>query len=108
MKKLGLLQSWQRHAQPKPPLKPEPAKTLKTKSPTEIAQGSGISGERVVLATEEHPPWTLALINQRLGIPRAALLQAVESGVLPARQQGRSWLVNHADLERWMDERSRI
>lgn len=59
-------------------------------------------------AAPEHSPWTITRINQRLGIPRAALQQAVESGALPARLRGRSWVVEYADLEKWADERSRI
>jgi len=68
------------------------------------------AGDLVAEATTPpgHPPWTLALITQRLGIPRAALQQAVGSGALPALARGRSWLVEHSDLEKWMDERSRI
>ncbi|MBX3171797.1 MAG: hypothetical protein KF760_30580 [Candidatus Eremiobacteraeota bacterium] len=53
--------------------------------------------------------WALGKIVQRWGVPRHALESGIESGALPARRGGRGgWVVDQADLERWMDERSRI
>ncbi|MBN9414140.1 MAG: hypothetical protein J0I12_01820 [Candidatus Eremiobacteraeota bacterium] len=53
--------------------------------------------------------WSLTKITQRWGVPRHALESGIESGALPARQAGRAgWLVEEVELERWMDERSRI
>lgn len=53
--------------------------------------------------------WTLGKIVQRWGVPRHALEGGIESGALPARPAGKAgWMVSQVDLERWMDERSRI
>ena len=66
-------------------------------------------------ATEKEAPrapsveWPLGKIVQRWGVPRHALESGIRTGVLRARQVGRgSWVVEQAELERWMDERSRI
>lgn len=85
LKKRGLPLSWQ-EKKPVPAPKPAP--------------------EIVVTPSVE---WNLTKITQRWGVPRHALESGIESGALAARQAGRSgWMVEQAELERWMEERSRI
>ncbi len=53
--------------------------------------------------------WPLGKIVQRWGVPRHALESGVKAGELRGRQVAKgNWVVDQAELERWMDERSRI
>lgn len=83
LKKLGLPLSWQeRKAAPAPAPAPDLAPSVE---------------------------WSLSKITQRWGVPRHALERGIECGALLAREAGRGgWMVEEAELERWMEERSRI
>ena len=84
LKKLGQSPSWQARKEPTP--EPPPKKV-----------------------TAPVVEWPLGKIVQRWGVPRHALESGVKTGELRGRQIAKgSWVVDQAELERWMDERSRI
>lgn len=103
LKKQGLPPSWQERELPAAPVVEAPA--LSKKAPavqSKKAAEKKVTGAPLI-------EWPLGKIVQRWGVPRHALESGVKTGELRARQVSRgNWVVDQAELERWMDERSKI
>lgn len=97
LKKLGLPPSWREREIPA-----APAPREVPVAPIKKAAARKVTGAPVI-------EWPLGKIVQRWGVPRHALESGIRTGELRARQVSRgNWVVDQAELERWMDERSRI